>query len=307
MYNLLYKLYFFTLQNEQYDDLYKRIVIRLTNILLPIYFYFTGLLPSNRLKSRKLVKKNKDLYIVSLTSFPKRINNVWLTIETILRQDVKPDEIILWLYEGEFKGKETLPKKLLQQEKRGLQIKFCKENLMPHKKYYYTMLENPEAVVITIDDDIFYPSDLISKLKKFHSIYPMEIISPIVRKIKICDTIFQPYSEWSYLNLNRETFFGGLPIGAGSVLYPPKSLHKDVFDKESLFNLCLKADDLWLKIMSVRKGTKVLSIAGEYSRLYIPIIYKNNYRLMDENIIEGQNDKVFKLLMEYYKMSYLNF
>ena len=50
---------------------------------------------------------NSNGIIVSLTTFGKRINNVHLTIESIFRQTIRPEKIILWLAESEF-TEETL-------------------------------------------------------------------------------------------------------------------------------------------------------------------------------------------------------
>lgn len=278
----------------------KRIYIRALNLFCPIYFILTR----NRNHSSIVAQKNNFISIVSLTTFPKRIDKVWLTIETILRQNVKPDKVLLWLYEGEFKGKASLPKNLLRQEKRGLEIRFCKKNLMPHKKYYYTMLEYPKANVITVDDDMLYPSNLLANLLKYHEKFPKSIICTITRQIKVEGNIILPYSAWHYTKTNTEPDFKNLTMGGGGTLFPPHSLHPNVFNENALKHFALKADDLWLKVMSLKNNTKVVSMAGEYPRFFIPIIQKNNQRLMDSNIGEGQNDKIFKILMEHYNIPF---
>ena len=102
--------------------------------------------------------------IVSLTSFPKRINTVSITINTILRQSVKPDKIILWLAKEEFpEGKSKLPEDLLKLEKFGLTIDWC-ENLLSYKKLIPTLRLYPNDIIITADDDIYYEEDWIESL-----------------------------------------------------------------------------------------------------------------------------------------------
>ena len=81
--------------------------------------------------------------IVSLTSFGKRIYDVHLAIESIMQGSVKPNRIILWLSEEEFKGK-PLPKTLEKQKNRGLQIEYC-EDLRSYKKIVPTMEKYPDA------------------------------------------------------------------------------------------------------------------------------------------------------------------
>ncbi|MBN2167166.1 MAG: hypothetical protein JW717_12875 [Marinilabiliaceae bacterium] len=250
---------------------------------------------------------DKEKFIVSLTTFPARINKVWLTIETILHQTEKPDKIILWLYKGEFESKDVLPLNLLRLESRGLEIHFCEDNLMPHKKYFYSMLEYPDDNIITIDDDVFYPPTLIEKLKKTHKCNPAEVIAVVAREICIGKHEFLPYSEWKTININTLPSFLFLPVGAGSVFYPSGSLNSSVFDKNKLFKLALKADDLWLKIMSVLNNTRVIVIGGVYSRLPMPVIYKNNVDLMSANVGLGHNDLIFKNLISEFNISPDNF
>lgn len=294
---LLYKLYFLKLRSNVLDNLYVRVIIRVTNILVPFYYKITPFLKG---VSKNFSEKRDEKYIVSLTSFPARIEKVWLTIESILRQQVKADEIILWLYEGEFSNRHSLPNNLLRLKKRGLQIRFCKENLMPHKKYYYAMLENPGANIITIDDDLIFPPDLISNLLKAHDKFPMAICCAITREIKSFNNVIRPYAEWNYVRTNTEPSFKYLTMGGGGTLFPSNAFSSELFNIHNIKEIALRADDLWLKIMSVLNNTKVSSIAGPYPRFFISIIHKNDQKLMDLNIGGGENDKVFKVLMDHY-------
>jgi RimJ/RimL family protein N-acetyltransferase len=95
----------------------------------------------NNLKSIGInTTPRREKIIVSLTSYPKRIETTWLAIETLLRQTVKPDKIILWLADTQFESLEKIPRELREQQKRGLTIRFC-DDLKSHKKYFYTMQE----------------------------------------------------------------------------------------------------------------------------------------------------------------------
>jgi hypothetical protein len=91
-------------------------------------------------------------------------------------------------------------------------------------------------------------------------------------------------------------------MGGGGTFFPPKALHEEVFSIELLIQYALVADDLWLKIMSVKNGTKVVSIAGEFPRFFIPIKNIRDEKLMDTNILEGNNDKVIASLLEHYQI-----
>ncbi|MFI3315433.1 MAG: glycosyl transferase, partial [Rikenellaceae bacterium] len=151
----------------------------LSNTLLPIIYVLTK-------KSQKYCLKpsvSKPKLIVSLTSFPARIESVHLVVETIFRQTVKPDMIILWLSNEQFDGVDSLSDNLIKQQSRGLTIKFKDGDIRSHKKYYYVLKEFPDANIITVDDDIFYKDTLIADLLRYHKSHPDCIVSHYSKKI----------------------------------------------------------------------------------------------------------------------------
>jgi len=213
---------------------------------------------------------------------------------------VKPDRIILWLYEDEFNGVETVPDKLESLKRRGLEIRFCNLNLFPHKKYFYAMQEFPKNKVVTVDDDMLYHPDLIKNLLICNEKYPNAVCCSILREVGLKNSEVQPYSEWKYVQDSTAPTYINHLMGGGGTLFPPGSLNHELFNVESIKKLALRTDDLWLKIMSLKQNTKVSSVAGNYERFFIPVIQKNDTPLMDLNIGGKNNDKNFKKLMEYY-------
>lgn len=123
----------------------------LLDIIANIYFNCRFRLSSSRYRLNSIAKSRcKDL-IISLTSYPKRIGYVWMTIETLLRQDVLPEKIILYLSKRQFpKQYDDLPANLLKLQNRGLEIIFVDDDLRSHKKYYYAMTEFPDKCVLTV-------------------------------------------------------------------------------------------------------------------------------------------------------------
>ena len=59
--------------------------------------------------------------ICTLTTFPDRIDSVQYTIKSLFNQSMKPDKIVLWLAESEFKDFE-FPESIKQLQKRGLEL-----------------------------------------------------------------------------------------------------------------------------------------------------------------------------------------
>lgn len=103
-------------------------------------------------------------FIVSLTSWKKRIDIVHNAIESIMNQTVKPDKIVLNLSLDEFpSGNDELPENLTSLIENGLEIGWVKKNSRSFKKLIPTLDKYRDAIVMTIDDDIVYPNDFIEK------------------------------------------------------------------------------------------------------------------------------------------------
>ena len=242
--------------------------------------------------------KREQRIVVSLTSYPKRIETVWITIETILQQSMKPDEIILWLAESQFGGIESLPKRLLDQQKRGLTIRFC-DDLRSHKKYFYAMQEYPEDIVILFDDDMFYPRDTIKKLWKIHQKYPEDICSI---STQVMEPSFEsmpsgwrnPYIDEKIEHSDKVQIF----TGSGS-LFVPGALSQKVFHKDLLLRLCTYADDLWITFMAYQNKTRISSLE-KWRAFPITIYGTSEGSLWYTNAQKGKNDEQWKLILEHF-------
>lgn len=254
---------------------------RIANFILPVYFRLTE---NNRKYSLNTthINKDKECYIVSFTSFPARIDKVWMVVETILRQTYKPDRIILYLSKEQFPKPDLIPDSLIRQKRRGLEIVFCEGDLRSHKKYYYAIANYPKDNIITIDDDIFYRTDLIESFVKEHVKYPGVILANWAKKI-VPGTIL--YNEWPDANSGDESVYM-LPIGVGGVLYPPNCFYRDINSKEIFVKNCFKADDIWLSCMSILNN--VSKRVCHYSFSHLPVIIRNNVTLLETNRHENQ-------------------
>ena len=119
------------------------------------------LIKPNSIKRHSL---DKEL-IVSLTSYPKRFNILPIAIQSLLNQSVKPDRVILWLYEQDF---DLLPPSVTNLERFGLQILSVKEDWKSYNKIIPALLNFPSSYIITCDDDILYKPTLIEELVGFY-------------------------------------------------------------------------------------------------------------------------------------------
>lgn len=285
----------FLTRNRYYSAL--RFFIReIANKILPVYFYFTK---NKKCFSLGIPQNRKIPIIVSLTSFPNRIFKVWLVIESILRQTEKPDQIILWLSKEQFGSIESLPQRLLKQQERGLVIVLKEGDLRSHKKYFYTLQEFPKAIMITLDDDIFYPSNTLSELFKWHHKFPNSIIARYGLKIKLTNNDLAPYKEWEE-NYQQESpdfnvFFGS----GGGTLFPPNSLSKEALNSHIFTTICMNADDVWLNTMCRLKKTKIYKINHNRCSL-LPVLNQNNITLSRRNVQENLNDRQLRGVRKYF-------
>jgi len=278
-----------------------RFLVRFTaNIILPIYFKLSSKNDRYRLNS---CNKTSDRIIVSLTSFPVRINKIWLVIESLLRQTQKPDKIILWLSLVQFDSLQILPQNLLRLQQRGLEIRLCEGDLRSHKKYFYAMQEFPNDKIITVDDDVFYNSNILEHLIALNRKYPHAVCCNHCSIIEVSNDQIQPYFMWKNYELDECLDTNIFPIGVGGILYPPKVLSPHVFNVSDFTKYSFMADDIWLNSMMKLAGN--FAVKSSFNSSYLPIINFNNITLNSENICQGLNDKqlkaVRKLLIKKYR------
>lgn len=112
-------------------------------------FYLNKRLPSYYQKSEIILGKScRDFVdnevIVSLTSFPARMDKIYITLESLFRQTIRPDRIILWLADEQYPDKKAVEMRLKKYKKLGLEIQYC-DDLRSHKKYFYTMKKYPRS------------------------------------------------------------------------------------------------------------------------------------------------------------------
>ena len=208
---------------------------------------------------KKLVSRR---IIVSMTSYPRRIGAVAKALESIYAQTRKADEIVLWLAEDQFPGKlEELPQELqrLVDQKR-LTVRWC-EDLKGHKKYFYALQEYTNDVVVTVDDDLLYPKDMLAVLYKSYLLHPNAVSTMRAHLITVSDqNQIMPYKAWVQETDSclHEPSMQLMASGGAGDLYPPDLYRKEFFDVEAAKELCLWADNIWVKIMELISDVPVV-------------------------------------------------
>ena len=155
-----------------------------------IFTLKNNFLKYNNLDIRKLSKlylslpnENKltnNNLICSITSWKKRINLISKNIENILNNSVKPFKVILTLSLDEFPNKEKdLPNDILilSELYNNFEIFWVNGDEKCCKKMIYTINRFKEHFIVTLDDDISYPNNLIESIINEYNKY--EIINPM--------------------------------------------------------------------------------------------------------------------------------
>ena len=169
--------------------------------------------------------------------------------------------LILWLAKEQFPNKEEeLPDELLKLKDFGLAIKWCND-IRSYKKLIPALKEFPDDIVITFDDDVYYPFDTVEKLYNSYLEYPKCIHANRVRRffIKNNEIMSKTAADIYWVKFNDCSFLNKI-TGCGGVLYPPHSLCDKVLNEEE-FERIKKAAN---KIQSDSDVLVVIGIGGSY-------------------------------------------
>ena len=261
-----------------------------------------------------LYRLNRVYYpdiIVSLTTYPGRINTVHQTIETLLNQSLKADKVILWLAEEQFENKEDdLPKELLDLKEKGLTIDWY-HDIKSYKKLIPALKKYPEAIIVTADDDLFYHKDLLKRLYDSYLENPECIHCHRITRLYKLNGVMKIVSRLYYLDETGNYFeklclpnaFNKLSSGAGT-LFPPHCFYKDVEDEDKFMSLAPTSDDLWFYLMGLLNGYKVKVVKNNiYQLSYVPGTQEEGLFLIND----GYRHKIFfehlnNILHQYPKL-----
>lgn len=269
----------------------RRLVRACANRSLPVYLA----------KTRLDVQKKTDSVIVSFTSFPARIDNVWQVVECMFRQTVQPAKILLWLSKEQFPTLESVPLSLRERENDIFEIRMVEGDIRSHKKYYYVSKEYPDSLIFLIDDDIYYPIDILERTLKARKEYPDSVICNYGSHIRYNpDGSLKPYNLWEPENGQSDAndlFFGS----GGGTLLCPSELHSDLTNIEIARLLAPFADDVWLNSMVKLAGKPICMLKNGP---ILPIREPRNKVLWTSNVEEGGNDNQILAVRNYYIGTY---
>lgn len=224
---------------------------------------------------------------VSLTTHGRRLEWVYLTIESIAAGEVRPSRIVLWL---ERESLANRPESLRRLEKRGLQVRVT-DNYGPHTKYYPYLLGQSkfDTPMVTADDDVIYCRSWLRELVLAHARDSSVINCHRAHVVVMARTGFAPYRTWPDCR-SQAASFAHFATGVSGCIYPVRFLQFLKSAGSAFLSLCPNADDVWLHANAIRSGFRIKQIrnrALDYPT--IPATQKEG--LLYANVALGGNDR----------------
>lgn len=245
-------------------------------------------------------------FIATLTTFPARLDILKYAMHSIFAQDLRAKKVILVLSKEEFaQNNAQIPQEILDFQKFGLEIMWVAENLRVYNKFIPTLRTFTNEVIITIDDDIYYPSNLFSTLYTAYLSNKSAIWAHKARIVPFTPTKIQDFFEWKIIRKNNTKWqnqprFNIYLEGCGGVLYPPHCLYKDTMDSKKFLRIAPNADDLWLWAMAILNGTKIACVPNALMGNGVAFTNPANNPALWHSNMRGGNDRTIKALISAY-------
>ena len=277
---------------------------------LHLRFVFNSLIRYNSNLMSKYVGINpvkRDVpIIVSLTSYEARFKDLEISLYSLLNQSLKPDRIILWLSD-EIESLNDLPYEITKYIKNGLEIRFVKD-IGSYTKAIYAFREYPEAIIVTADDDIYYPQKWLERLYHSYIAHPKDIQVHRAHRVKLKDKKILPYEKWEKHVQEENARFDNFLTGVGGVLYPPNCFLSEVFRNDIFLKYAPTADDIWFWFMALISNRRIRVVQNHIKTLsctnLLRQILPNRKTLYSINST-GRNDEQIENLMKFYQNNIL--
>lgn len=230
---------------------------------------------------------NGEPYIISITSFGKRLVTLPQTIFTLLRQSFKDVHIIVTISNKIVQYIGDPLKKMLLANLFELNVIADEDDLGPHTKYFYAMKKYGDHPIMTFDDDRLYAPYMVQNLVNKHKMLTCKSIisNCAIEMQRASNGSLLPYPHWcSHRLAPNKTSYIAMAEGFAGVLYPANCF-SDLASKVPDLLQCKFDDDLWLKVLETQQRIPVTQ--SNYSFVYKDAIDIES--AMQYNLHENQN------------------
>lgn len=233
--------------------------------------------------------------ILSLTSHRPRFQCLPWTLECLLRQSVRADRILVWIDTPDLPH---ITPHMRAMETRGVEFRETSRNLRPFNKIIHTLKEFPAAIIVTVDDDIYYKPTMLEELLKEWSGNNKEIVCHYAERITVdSEGNKRAFRDWEKVKGPLHSAYDIVPYGFGGVLYPPQALPEETLDIEKFTRLCPHADDIWLYWMGRMNGCTYRKTIADVNVLEWPST--QSVGLKNNNMSNGNDKQIQQMVKEY--------
>jgi len=234
---------------------------------------------------------NNQQVVVSMTSFPAAIPYAEQAIRSVLEGSVLPDRFVLYLSFAQF-GEAGIPSSLrsIEESNSIFEIRDCDRDLRSYLKLIPALRDFPDALIVTVDDDVHYHRDMLRDLLRIHKEVPDSIIAHRAKRIKIG----RPYKEWKkyhwYHFVLKRLWKSPLTLqtGVGGVLYPPHCLSEEMLNPDLFTNIAPTTDDIWFWAAAIKHGTYIVPVPFGENKPH-EIGKPNSMALKRKNYMESED------------------
>jgi len=204
---------------------------------------------------------NANRIVVSMTTSPRRISKIKPVIDCVMAQTVKPDKLYLnlpYVFKRDNSTFQTpLPEFIVNNPL--IHINWC-DDIGPATKILpiRDIEKDPETLILSIDDDTYYPPNLLETFIAFSKVYPDACITG---RSFINDTKKKLPSDkyGTYVQLLE---------GFSGVLYKQKFLKDINISLLQQHKSCYLADDLYLSNELLKQNIPIIKIGDSHDAIY---------------------------------------
>ncbi len=206
---------------------------------------------------------HQEKVIVSLTSFPAAIPYAVHAVRSILAGSVLPDKVVLYLTASQF-PESKIPQELLDlsAENPRFEVRNYDDEIRSYRKLIPALRDFPDAVIVTVDDDVWYHRNMLRDLLRLHGRLPENVLAHRAKRLKTD----APYKKWkkyrwySFLVKRLHLSFSNIQTGVGGVLYPPGALKAEMVAGDEFRELAPTTDDIWFWAAAVANDRQVVPV-----------------------------------------------
>lgn len=223
-----------------------------------------------------------------------------LALNTLINQTKKADKIILCLNQDEFTMAQVeIPQEIEELVTKELVTILWAENLKSHKKLVPALMQYPNAIIVTCDDDVLYPSNWLELLHDSYLKYPKAIHCHRAFQFIFNKTFSFPPGRIKCVEEDTLCTFNTYLTGCGGVLYPPNSLHRDVTKHGIFMKIASENDDYWFWAMALLNRTRIVLVKNAISEV-VEIDGTDEGSLYTTVNSKGHNNVQLQQIMERY-------